>query len=92
MRQVRRGATLRRRGPLYACPIAESEERTDDRGHRYRADGAQHAYTRLWEPGELEQARQAAAIVAAAFEQEAEDTGNPAARADAERWRKRAAQ
>lgn len=39
---------------------------------------------------ELEQARRAAATVAAAFEQEAEDTGNPAARADAERWRKRA--
>jgi len=39
---------------------------------------------------ELEQARRAAATVAAAFEQEAEATGSPGARADAERWRKRA--
>jgi hypothetical protein len=47
-------------------------------------DGFAHWYT------SLEQARRAAGVIAAAFEQEAADTGNEGAAQDAARWRARA--
>lgn len=54
MRQTRRGATLRKRGPAYVCPVDEAEVQADARGHLARLAGAQHAYTRVYEAHELE--------------------------------------
>lgn len=36
MRQTRRGATLKKRGPSYVCPLDEAETWKDERGHLHR--------------------------------------------------------
>jgi hypothetical protein len=52
MRQIRRGATLERRGPAYVCPQAEKEVFRDERGHLRRVAGAAHDRTSVYENGE----------------------------------------
>jgi hypothetical protein len=54
MRQTRRGATLRKRGPVFVCPRAEAEWTRDERGHFIRVPGGIHASIRSWQ---LEEAR-----------------------------------
>jgi hypothetical protein len=60
MRQRRRGATLKKRGPAWTCPLAEHEqfERPDLWGLRNqeerRARGAKHADCRWYEAADLE--------------------------------------
>jgi hypothetical protein len=60
MRQTRRGATLKKRGPAYVCPAAEGEVYADERGHLKRIADARHAYTRSWQAWELERLTDAA--------------------------------
>lgn len=61
MRQTRRGATLRKRGPAYVCPIDEGEVGRDDSGRRYRRAGAAHGPgVRVWELGEIDVGKGAA--------------------------------
>ena len=36
MKQLRRGATLARRGPIYLCPVDDSETTIDERGNLRR--------------------------------------------------------
>ena len=57
MRQIRRGATLARRGPCYVCPIDEAEQTTDTEGNIKRAPDALHPWLRAWEEWELETRR-----------------------------------
>ncbi len=55
MRQVNRGATYRKHGPGYVCPVDEGEEKWDDARRRYYRDpGAKHPYLRKWSLDELE--------------------------------------
>lgn len=54
MRQTRRGATLRKRGPAYICPADEAETYTDERGHLKRVADAKHSPPRrVWSEGEF---------------------------------------
>lgn len=54
MYQVRRGATLKKRGPAYLCPKDEAETWTDETGRRHRLSESQHLPARrVWEPAEL---------------------------------------
>jgi hypothetical protein len=53
MRQVRRGATLKKRGPAWICPVDEGELHTDEAGHIKRRPGALHPWLRTWEEWEL---------------------------------------
>lgn len=53
MREWGRGATRRKHGPQWICPVATSETVRDERGHLHRVAGAQHAYERVWSEDEL---------------------------------------
>lgn len=54
MRQTRRGATLRKRGPAYICPADEAETVADTGGRLSRVPGARHAQSRrVYEAYEL---------------------------------------
>lgn len=53
MRQIRRGATLARRGPAYICPVSEAEVERDANGHLYIRDDAQHDGRLVWHLDEL---------------------------------------
>ncbi len=56
MRQMRRGATLVKRGPSYVCPNNEAEIVIDDLGRRSLKPGALHPRgLRSWSPDELEE-------------------------------------
>lgn len=56
LRQIRRGATLVKRGPCYVCPVAESEIYQDGAGRLHRFGWAKHTSTRTYEEHELEAA------------------------------------
>jgi len=49
MRQIRRGATLAKRGPAYVCTVSEAERKQDASGRLYREPGAKHAYVQVHE-------------------------------------------
>lgn len=53
MRQQGRGATLRKHGPRWVCPIAEAEVITDEDGRRRRVADAKHAAVLVWSDAEL---------------------------------------
>lgn len=53
MRQQGRGATLRKHGPRWVCPVAESEVLVDADGRRSRAPGAKHAAVLVWDDAAL---------------------------------------
>ena len=53
MRQTRRGATLKRRGPSYVCPRNENEIIIDERGHRKLSPDSCHGGLRSWSENEL---------------------------------------
>jgi len=56
MRQTRRGATLKKRGPSYICPKDEAETWTDERGHMHRIPESTHKPSlRIWEASEVGQ-------------------------------------
>lgn len=49
MRQIRRGATLKKHGPAYICPNDEAETTTDEHGHLHRSPDAIHPRgRRVW--------------------------------------------
>jgi len=50
--QVNRGATLRKRGNAWRCPIDVDETWTDERGHLRRAYDARHA-GQVWQDDEV---------------------------------------
>ena len=54
MGQIRRGATLKKRGPAYLCPKDEAETWTDETGRRHRFPESQHnPPCRVWTAEEL---------------------------------------
>lgn len=53
MQSIGRGATLRKRGQRWLCPVAEREVVSDERGHLSRIAGAKHTTTRVWTEDEL---------------------------------------
>jgi hypothetical protein len=54
MRQTRRGATLKKRGPSYICPKDEAETWKDDNGHLHRIPESIHKQAlRVWSLDEL---------------------------------------
>jgi len=54
MRQLRKGATLNRRGPAYICPLDEAETWADENGHLHRFENAtHHPPKRVWSEDEL---------------------------------------
>lgn len=53
MTQTRKGATLKKRGPCYVCPVAMSEVYRDSDGRLHRFGWAKHTETRLWDSWEL---------------------------------------
>jgi len=54
MKQIRRGATLKKRGPAYLCPVGEAEVVKDDRGHLVTVPDAKHKFSRrVWGEGEV---------------------------------------
>lgn len=56
MRQTRRGATLRKRGPSYICPKDEAETWKDEKGHLHRIPESSHKQAlRIYEASELGQ-------------------------------------
>lgn len=54
MRPQGRGATRRKHGALWVCPVAESEITKDERGHLHRQPDAKHQYVRVWTDDELQ--------------------------------------
>jgi hypothetical protein len=57
MNQIRRGATLAKRGPAYVCPLDEAETWLDEQDHlhRFAKENRTHGETvRVWHPDELE--------------------------------------
>lgn len=54
MRQFHEGRALKKCGPAYVCPLAESETYRDESGHLQRFGWATHAYTRSYIPEEVE--------------------------------------
>lgn len=53
MRQQGRGATLRKHGARWICPVAEAEVTTGEDGRRRRSAGAKHAAVLVWGDAEL---------------------------------------
>ena len=54
MRQTRRGATLKKRGPSYVCPVNEAEIVVNEYGHRMLRSDAIHVQgLRTWSMDEL---------------------------------------
>jgi len=54
MRQTRRGATLKKRGPSYICPKDEAETWKDDQNNLHRFPDSTHGQaSRVWEAAEL---------------------------------------
>ena len=54
MKQLRRGATLARRGPIYLCPVDDSETTIDECGNLRRSPDATHVPARrTWTIEEL---------------------------------------
>jgi hypothetical protein len=53
MRKTGRGATLKKHGPKYICPVSEAEVIKDERGHLHMVPNAKHPYVRVWREWEL---------------------------------------
>ncbi len=53
MKPQGRGATLRKHGRRWVCPVAQAEVVADERGHLKRVAGAVHTTTRVWTDEEL---------------------------------------
>lgn len=58
MKSWGRGATSRKHGRRWVCPVAQAEVADDERGHLKRRADAQHTTTRIWTEDELEQEAQ----------------------------------
>lgn len=54
MRRYGRGATLRKHGPEFVCPVAEAEEYEDERGHIKRRADARHDRVRFYSGDQLD--------------------------------------
>lgn len=54
MKPQGRGATARKHGLRWVCPVAEAEVTKDERGHLHRCADAKHPYTRVWSDDELQ--------------------------------------
>lgn len=56
MRQTGRGATLRKHGPRYICPVDEADTTKDANGHLRRNPQSKHVPSlRSWRQDELDE-------------------------------------